>query len=206
MIKKNKILKFFLVSFLPGLFLLSCVEDFEAKFELQDRILVIEGVLSDIEGEQYVTIRESIPSSQTSSYFKVISKAKVFVTDNTGNNIIFSERESGYYYPETGFKGEIGRTYQLEIELNDGTKLESDIQKLTKAPAIKNVYKTIDPEAVQVTATKTLPGHKIYVDYDDPKGVGDNYLWTWTLYEKQDACKTCYGGLYYRDPKPEGYC
>ncbi len=200
------ILKIFLASLVLSICLIACVEPFETNFELKNKIYIVEGKVSNLENEQFILLKESYPSGPVSSLFRNISGAKVSVIENNTKEINYVETSPGVYQPATDFVGIAGNNYKLSITLPSGSKLESTEEVLKPVAPIKKIYSKIDAEAYALSTLKTLPGHVIYIDYDEPAGKGDNYYWTWNLYEKQNVCATCQGGIYQRIPAPAGSC
>ncbi len=189
------------------IWLVACVEPFEAELKLQDSLLVIDGNLTDQPGINYVNLRRSYPSSTNStiSSFVIIKDAEVWLMEDNSARIDLHYFDGSFVFPD-GFTAQAGKNYQLFFKLPDGKQYESDIQKIKKVSPIKKVYQRYLSEGIKL-GNQEVPGHKIYVDFDDPAGKGDAYYWTYRLFEKQDYCKTCDGGYYMRsnlnDP---GFC
>lgn len=198
--------------FLPGLFIFlwmfSCIEPFDAAYRLTDSILVVDGNLTDQETGNYVSLRNSKPSSgsSSSSVFEPIQDATVWILVDQSEKVNLTHFDQGTYHFPEGFKAENGRSYQLYFDLSNGDSYQSNSQVLKTVAPIKKVYQEFVSDGINVRA-KTAPGHKIYLDMDEPAGKGDAYYWTWKSYEKQDYCTECYGGRYYRNQgEEEGVC
>lgn len=204
--KIANLLSFKVWAFLLALFcLVACIEPFEDNFVTDLRLVVVEGTLTNLVDESFVNLREAIPSGSNTSVFRPIVNAKVSVLENETTRIEYTETENGIYKPPSGFLGKIGSSYTLEFTREDGNTYKSKAEVLTAVPAIERVYQTTD-ERGPVVNGNTVPGNTIYIDTKDPVGLGNNYLWSWTLYEREYACKTCEGGRFFTDPFPEGRC
>ncbi|MGR3809331.1 DUF4249 family protein [Jiulongibacter sp. NS-SX5] len=190
------------------MWLISCIEPFDAALNLTDSILVVDGNLTDQATGNYINLRNSEPSSSTatSSTFRDINDAKVWVIENGQTQIDLEFFADGTYQFPEGFKAKDGMSYQLYFTLADGRMYESDIQYLKTVAPIKKVYQEFVSEGIQIRDL-SAPGHKLYLDMDEPAGKGDAYYWTWKSFEKQDYCAECFGGKYYRETgEPEGSC
>lgn len=178
---------------------IACVEPFETNLNLKEFLLVIDGSLTDQPDINYVSIRLSYPSSSNStvSSFRGVNDAQVWLMVDETSRVDLTLAEKGTYLFPDGFRAEEGRSYQLFFQTSDGKQFESNKQSIKKVAPIKNIYQRYVPEGIPLGNT-TTPGHKVYVDFDDPAGKGDAYYWTWRLFEKQDYCKSCEGGYYQR--------
>ncbi len=183
----------------------SCIEEFTPDFNLTQSVLIVESTITDEPGEQYVRLRYSVPSGYNDSYFLSLKNAKVTVVKDGNENIDFVENEDGYYYPKIAFLGEEGHTYQLKFTSSDNKSFQSSPQELRSVRPIKSVYQKFTQDGININ-DNPYPGHIIYVDTEDPEGMGDNYYWSWKLYERQNVCISCEGALYYNDPLPLGHC
>lgn len=184
----------------------SCVEPYDQSFRTSNKIIIIEGLLSNSTGLSPITIKESLPSASGGSNITLIVGAKVSVIINSKTTLTLTEKQDGQYSFDSNFKGEIGSTYQLKFTTPDGNTFESAIEKLEDVSPIAKVYHQLDIEAIKDVKGNTTPGYKVYIDTNDPTNVENQYLWAWTLFEKQNVCQTCTGGYYYRTPAPNGAC
>jgi hypothetical protein len=196
-----KLAFFFIASFT----IIACIEPFDTNFNIDLRLIVVEGTLSDLEEETFVSLKEAIPSGGNSSVFRVIKNAKVSVFENETSRIDFTETEDGFFSPPSGFKGKVGATYSLEFTTAEGNSYKSKPDVLNEVAPIERIHQTSEKQGSVVNGN-TVPANIIYIDAKDPVGLGNNYMWSWTLYERQYACVTCEGGLYYTDPLPAGKC
>lgn len=183
-----------------------CVEPYSQSISTNSKIIIVEGLLANDVNLRPILLKESLPSASGSSNINPIRGAKVSVVVNGSNTIALTEKQEGTYYFDSNFKGEIGSTYQLKFTTADGKSFESKVEKLLAPVAIEKVSHLLDTEGISNAEGKTSAGHKLYVDIQDPANAQNQYLWEWTLYEKQNVCQTCIGGYYYRTPAPYGAC
>lgn len=185
--------------------LIACIEPFDTNFNIDLKLLIVEGTLTDLEDETYVSLKEAIPSGGNSSVFRTLKNAKVSVLENETNRIEFTETETGFFVPPKGFKGTVGATYSLEFTTEEGNNYKSKSEILIDVVPIERVYQTTEDQGPEVNGN-IVPGNTIYIETKDPVGLGNNYMWSWILYERQYACATCEGGMFYTDPLPAGKC
>ncbi len=182
----------------------SCVEPINLVISSSESILVVDGAISDTEGDQVISIIRSLPSSRNASYSGETG-AEVYILENGQNKIICTEKEKGKYYLPTGFKTLVGNTYQLKFKTKPGLSYESEIETMRFTPPITKIYSVLEPKGIDDGNIKT-PGHYIYIDTKDGITKGDNYLWTFKLTEQQSYCISCYGGIFLTSPLPAGRC
>lgn len=125
----------------------SCDEPYELDLhEHADRI-VIEGHLTNASGYQYVKI------SRTTGFYQEgktprITNAFVKVVDDLNQEFLFEHNPTesldsiGYYLPVHDFKGEIGRTYTLHVDIEGETYKATD--KLFSVTSIDSLSYKID--------------------------------------------------------------
>jgi len=152
-----------------------CVEPYDMNVKDAGTTLVIDGVLTDREGNHRITVSQS--TSYNAPCFNPLSGCLVEVIDQDGSALVFGEGEPGVYerYIDQSYLVH-GNEYMLRVEY-DGTSYESDFQELVPAAPIGEVYweieerETSDPEF-------TLQGIQFYTDLEVPEGTARNYRWT----------------------------
>jgi Domain of unknown function (DUF4249) len=184
----------------------SCIEPYTQTFKTSSKIIIVEGLISNETGLSPVLIKESLPSETGSSRLLPIRGATVFIVVNGTTKIQLKEETEGAYYFDKNFKAEIGNRYQLQFSTTDGNSYESNEELLPVGVPIKQVSHVLDETALVDAKGNKSPGYKLFVDIEDPANTANQYLWGWTLFERQNICKTCTGGYYYRTPAPLGSC
>jgi hypothetical protein len=93
--------------------------------------VVIEGQVTDVSGLQFVHITRSLDFYQ-SGKAEAVKNALVTITDDTGESIRFLHNprqhadSTGYYVSQGHFVGTVGRTYTMNVLLDDVTYTASD--------------------------------------------------------------------------------
>jgi hypothetical protein len=203
LLKKTRLFSLLLISVTA---LQSCVEPYVQSFTTSNKIIIVEGLLANDIGLRPILLKESLPSTDGGVNVNVIIGAKVSVLINGKTTVTLAEKSEGKYYFDDAFKGVLGSTYQLKFTTPDGNTFESKVEALDVAVPIQAVFHQLDTKAITDAKGNTSAGYKLYVDVKDPAGTPNQYMWEWTVYEKQNVCQTCVGGYYYRTPAPYGAC
>lgn len=124
----------------------SCTEKIDINLDKSESVLVVEGAISEINGQQIVKL------SQTAEYFSnqkptSVSNAIVTVDDGT-ETVSLKENDSieGYYNFPEDYNGVIGKTYTLNIELENEIAGQKEYTAQTTVPPLSN---DIDSIAVE---------------------------------------------------------
>lgn len=184
--------------------LYACVDSFTPRLNLNTDLLVVEGILTDQAKTQAVTLSRS-RSNPDSNTTTPVTKAQVQVLVNGTTPISLTETRAGYYQLPATFRGQVGNSYQLTFTTADGTRYESTTETMVAVPPIQTVYDQFEPNGpTKRYDGKPIPVSNVYLNYQDPPGERNFYLWRWTLYEKQDWCATCRQGRYQLTADPSG--
>ncbi len=142
----------------------SCTERIDLKLNDGDNLkLVVDAWITNEAGPHKVTL------SRTTSYFENEAAPRVSGADvriEQGNEtIILEESEKGEYLTPVEFQGEVGKTYQLKIEV-EGELYESSatLSRLPKIDSLGYQYSVDEASYSVLLYTKELPG------------IGDFYL------------------------------
>ena len=95
----------------------SCIHEIEWKgAETTSNSLVVEGLFTDVAQKHVVKLSRTLPVAGKRDPLAV-SGAQVSITD--GNNLfLLTEEEAGIYVTESDVKGEVGKKYTLNIQLD----------------------------------------------------------------------------------------
>lgn len=165
----------------------SCEDKIELDLPEGDRLLVVEGWLSNEPGPHYVKL------TYTQAYFDasappVASGAAVSLLDDAGLEVLLEEFEPGLYsYPDSGI---VGNTYELDIRLSDGSHFRSKPELLRVPVPILEIYWDIDPNGPSEFLEQDPEQiYRVLIDTFEPPGLGDNYRW-----------RTYVNGVFKNDP------
>lgn len=141
--------------------LFSCEKTVVIDARQANEAIVIEGQVTNQPGMQYVKVSRSAGFYQTGPTERV-TDAVVSITDDLGNTVPFVHNPSGkietrgYYFDNTNFVGQPGRTYRLSVQVEGEIYEAAD-----KMSAVTN----IDSLAYRINEDEK----------DDPKDTGKFY-------------------------------
>jgi hypothetical protein len=178
-----KYIRFKIVFIFSLLVFIACVEPLDLEIITTETILIIDGSIDDSSKDQFITVKKFIPSSTGNVRYANEVNAKVSVLKDGKEQIDCYYKDNGYYYLPLGFKALVGSKYKLKIILANGNVYESSEEVMRSTPEITGYTVKFDPKGIKL-GENSIPAHLIYLDTKDPVELGDNFMWTWKLYEK----------------------
>ena len=158
--------------------LVACVESIEFEVPPAQSLLVIEGYISNEDTEYTVNISRAIPLSADSLVKPPVEHAMVRLYDDQNNIEDFQEVSPGVYKTSGAIQGEIGRSYHIRVELEDGTVYESkpDLMKpVGNVEEIRYEFEARTEEQNFVETNKDV--FNVYIDSDAGPGFGNYVRW-----------------------------
>jgi len=153
----------------------SCIEPFEPVIEEYQKVLVINGKITDQPGMHYIEISRSTPYNYPS--YQPVGGYVVMVTDENGEMIHFLEREPGRYSADIpGSFLAVGKAYMLQVFTPNGREYCSEYDTLLACPPIDSIYyevetrETSDPDFI-------LGGIQFYMDMTGSASDSRNIRW-----------------------------
>ena len=117
-----------------------CKEPFAPTTVATERILVVDGLITNISGNNTITLYWSTPFGNSKDK-EPVKSALVSIKDEEGVITTFPEYPEGTYTTKTSeFTANIGKTYILLISTNDGETYESLPQKMENVPTLDSIY------------------------------------------------------------------
>ena len=174
-----------------------CVDPYDPSLSYNSNLVVVSGIVTDLNEVQTISLSRSRSSADTANVSTPIRRAVVTVTVNGTTPVSLLEVQPGVYQFPTGFRGQVGNTYQLRFQTAEGATYESSVETMTSVPPIIRTYDQFNPEGTRKNASgQPIPANDIYIDMQDPANGRNFYLWRWKLYEVQSWCATCQQGRY----------
>lgn len=170
--------------FLIFLLLTACTELYEPDISTDSDLIVIKGTLTNKAGYAHVRVSKASPYGQNNN-MEPVQVAQVNVENNEQESIPFEKVGTGHFRSvSSNIKGEPGKTYTLEITLENGKKFVSDPQTMPMPQdRIGNVKAFRETENIKYVNTngdlssRTIEGAQMYADIPmQPQG---NYRITW---------------------------
>ena len=179
------------VSIFFSVFFWACISPYDPKIDQDKPKLVVDGFITDGEDPHQVVLSFSAPYNNSESGLgRYITDATVVIKDNVGNQIPLPYKKTGIYEAAPGTKGEVGKSYTLDISLADGRKYQSFPEVLSKVPEIDTLYS----EYEEFTTGFLRGEFTLYLDVTDPISRDDYYSWNWTHYEFKPYCQIILDG------------
>ncbi len=154
------------------LLLMRCEENIQLDLNQSAPKIVIEGLLTNRLGDQYVKVSRTVDFYASGGAEK-ITNAKVKVIDDLGEEHSYAQTSPGYYLPLIDFVGTVGRSYALSVEI-DGALYQTEDQ-LLRVPEIDSLGYMLhdDPDQDRIDS-----GHlyDLLLYMKEPKETKDYYL------------------------------
>ncbi|MCU0326213.1 MAG: DUF4249 domain-containing protein [Spirosomaceae bacterium] len=175
----------------------SCVDVFDPKLKSDKQRLVIESRITTEFDYQWVDLTfDAAYNSTTNNFSPVVKNAKIWIIDDKGNRYDFiddsrkvalAKAPFGFdYRSKDKFKAEVGRTYQLFVETENGKKYRSKLEKVRAVPKLKKIYQEFRylPQQFGTPIGEFL----IFTDVDDSPETNEFYQWDATHWKKLKYC------------------
>ncbi|MBL7851019.1 MAG: DUF4249 domain-containing protein [Cyclobacteriaceae bacterium] len=133
---------------LASAILFACEETVELDIRQTPTKVVIEGLVTNQVGRQYVRLTRSA-SFYESGPTPRVSHAQVTVTDDLGQVVPFVHNPRnypdsiGYYVPQSPFTGSIGRSYTLTVRVDE--HVYSAVDRMSPAMELDSLVPAADP-------------------------------------------------------------
>ncbi|MEQ8581695.1 MAG: DUF4249 domain-containing protein [Marinoscillum sp.] len=154
----------------------ACVKPYDFDPLSYEKVLVIDGAVTNEPGPYEVSITYTFPLDGTTT--ETVNDAQVWVTDGAGLRTDFSADESGVYTSPPAFRGVVGNSYSLFVEMPDGSLYTSDEQLLRASPEIDSIYgkyAQLPDEADE----QNVGGIQFFIDSHDDSGNTRHYRYEW---------------------------
>ncbi|WP_339698327.1 DUF4249 domain-containing protein [uncultured Roseivirga sp.] len=159
---------------------IACIEEIDTTSFTFEKVLVVDANISDQAKAHEVHLTYTSPIDGTADgSSNAASGATIWVEDDLGNRVDFTEQRAGFYLSPDTFAGEVGRSYTLLIITNEGNKYQSSFEKLVQAPEVSAIYNkfAIKPLGQKAIAT---PGVQFFIDVEDDSQSTQFYRYEWT--------------------------
>lgn len=210
----------------------ACIEPIDVNTEVESALLVVEGFITDEPGPHTIRLSRlaKFAGELEGGNIEQEDDAEIFIEDDLGTRIEVEQQveivseimnlqtplgliqdtveipiKTIYTTPE-GFRGEIGRTYVLNVRLLNGRMYQSTPQTILPAPELDSlIFSFVKlPSADEVTFTSGL---EVYSRWQDPPGEENYYIWvantgTYQLISRPDQ----YIDPVTSTPAPKGCC
>ena len=183
-----------LLIFIILLLNVSCIDLYEADLGKQNKVLVVEGLLTDdVIKPDTIKIQYSTDLGNQVKIEPIVSVKALIAIASSGKEIRLIEYETGKFLPPANFKAIPNEKYSLKFTLPNGEQYESTPELLTPSPPITNIYEKFNPKSrISDNGKKFLSANEVFIDFKDTPQEKNYYLWRYILFEKLQHCITCY--------------
>lgn len=167
--------KGFVILVIPLLVISACRDEFMPDVEKYDNLLVVDGMITN-EPSPY-TIKLSRTSNVNKPDYNPLQGCNVELHQESGPAEVLKEEEPGVYKTDSGgIRGQVGKSYKLEINTPDGEHYESDFITMQPPEAID----TVEAELQFRESNKyprPLGGYQFYLSTELVEEEDANFLW-----------------------------
>lgn len=188
------------IKWLTALFVLllfGCKEEFPLNFNTSEKILVVEGGITNKPGPYMVRLSTTLPVNQP---IRVpFENCVVTISDDQGNSEILKETSPGVYMTsKNGIQGVIGFEYSLSVVSPDNKVYQTAFEEIKPVTEIDSVYAELTNHE-DLDYPFGLPGYQFYVD-SKPAAEKETYL-LWNMEEtyEYEADYKLYALYYFGD-------
>lgn len=174
-----------------------CKEEFSLEFNTNEKILVVEGGITNKPGPYSVRLSTTLPMNQPVRV--PFEKCVVTIFDNLGYSEILTETEPGVYLTSIhGIQGIIGNEYSLSVVTPDNKVYQTAFEEMKPVLEIDSVYAELTSQE-DLDYPYGLPGFQFYVD-SKPAVDKETYV-MWNIVEtyKYEADYKLHALYYYGD-------
>jgi hypothetical protein len=159
------------------LWMSSCIDKFNFTSDEPERMLNVEGFITTVPKAHQIRIsRVEKFGPEFVGLGRPVLLATVLIKDDLGRVEGLTETGSGYYTTSPDFAAEIGRSYNLEIQLLDGRRYVSLKEMAVPVPEVDSVTY----HSVRTVTTDRLNdefGVQVVAHFQDPPGAENYYFW-----------------------------
>ncbi|MFT6854235.1 MAG: hypothetical protein ACJA0X_000193 [Cyclobacteriaceae bacterium] len=172
-----------------AIYLASCVEPYEFSRTNYEKVLVVDGSVTNLEGPYEVKL--SYTSRLEGEIGIPVVNADVKVLDDAGNTYQYSESEEGSYLSSPELKGEVGTSYKLLLSIA-GRDFETGFTMLREPQVMDSIHGIVS-ERLLANSQKVEKGIQFFVNTSMESSSPGYYRYEW---EDTYSINTPYGSGY----------
>lgn len=159
-----------------------CVTQFIPETDEDKDLLVVEGLITNLEGINTVRLSKTLPLASKNTT-RPAKGYTVSISDDLGNSFLLTERTAGNYTTDpAAFRGVPGRKYQLNIKSNEKVgpnfTYRSIPAEMKPVPEIDTLY--YEKIELEGEYFRKHDACQIYLDTHDPENQCRFYRWNFT--------------------------
>lgn len=165
----------------------ACVDPLKVDEPENNRRIVVDGIITNAPGPYQVKLFYTNKLNTTRLVaFEPVTNALVAIHDDLNNVAFLTEVSPGLYMTnENDMRGELGRSYHVNITTSNEKEYRSAPQRLTSAGEVTHVYFEFVKDALPGSQSDSfVDGLKVFMDTKGDLGGSNLYRWRWTTIHK----------------------
>lgn len=177
---------------------IGCKEEFPVVSLSEEKILVIEGGITNNPGPYSIRLSLTSPIEQPFKVQKIpYQGCKITILEKGGNSELLTESEPGVYQTASGgIQGQAGKEYGVSVITPEGKVYETGFERMEEAVDIDSVYAELIIRE-DLDYVYGLPGIQFYVDTEVPQDRETYFLWNLIETYKYEADYKFYALFYF---------
>ena len=161
--------------------LIGCIEPVEFDVPPPSELIIVEGSITNEDQAYQVILTRALSIGADSLDRPPVENAQVRLYDDQQNVEEFQYLGSGIYQTTGAIQGEIGRSYFIRIELEDGTIIESEPDEMKPVGTIEDIRYELEERVVEENFTDVRKDvFNVFIDSDVGSGNGNFVRWRFT--------------------------
>jgi hypothetical protein len=161
--------------------LTQCIDPLVVHLPPHTASLVVDGLITNDPGPYQVKLFYSSKVDTSLAQPEYEQGASVWIIDDVGNKEQLNEIMPGLYETDaSGIRGELGRSYSLQIRTNSGTEYSSAPQLLSPAGEIDNLYAEFEKNVIIFRDADPVDAFSVFVDAHGNADRTNLFRWRWT--------------------------
>ena len=158
----------------------ACVDRLEVKpIESDLDIVVVDGLITNEPGPYTIKLFRASGLDDILNFSQPVLAQRVTIIDDLGNSEVLQNRVGGIFETDpSGIRGEVGRKYHVNIELPDGTLLESIPDELRQVKDIDSIY--FEWQSFLPISGPAQNGFRVFMDTRGDEGMENFLRWKFT--------------------------
>jgi hypothetical protein len=135
----NSLLPIRIILIVTGFLLPGCQEVYIAQLDETERVMVVDGLITNQGGPHKVTLTLA-GRFQQNDMASPVTGARILITTSHGDQIELHETQAGEYLTPAHFHAQQGIEYTLHIETLDGDHYSSEPQSMQEPVAVDSIF------------------------------------------------------------------
>jgi hypothetical protein len=157
---------------------LACIDPYKIEIPQGEQLLTVDGFITTDPGPHFIKLtRSDTYGSVFEGLIRPEIRATVAIRDSEGSVVFLQETEqNGVYATPKDFRTQVGLSYSLQIELQNGKFYASLPERVESVPPIDSLsYRSVRFETED--RLENTSGAQVFVHFKDPSDQSNFYYW-----------------------------